>query len=160
MIFQRGNPMDFQRWAGDQGMERWDYAHCLPYFKRMETVLLEDGIALVHSIVQMNPPQPTNPWLVKYIFPGGFLPSTEAINEITRDHTSLRVVERYCFGADYAETLRQWDQRFLAARDRVLSLGFDETSIRMWHFYLAYSGAGFASGYLDVQQIVMRRESR
>ena len=39
MIFQRGNPMDYERWAGDQGMEAWDYAHCLPYFKKMETCL-------------------------------------------------------------------------------------------------------------------------
>jgi choline dehydrogenase len=39
MIFQRGNPMDYERWAGDQGMENWDYAHCLPYFKKMETCL-------------------------------------------------------------------------------------------------------------------------
>ena len=39
MIFQRGNPLDFERWAGDDGMESWDYAHCLPYFKRMETCL-------------------------------------------------------------------------------------------------------------------------
>jgi choline dehydrogenase len=39
MIFQRGNPMDYERWAGDAGMETWDYAHCLPYFKRMETCL-------------------------------------------------------------------------------------------------------------------------
>ena len=39
MIFQRGNPMDYERWAGDQGMEDWDYAHCLPYFKKMETCL-------------------------------------------------------------------------------------------------------------------------
>ena len=39
MIFQRGNPLDFERWAADPGMERWSYAHCLPYFKRMETCL-------------------------------------------------------------------------------------------------------------------------
>ncbi|GAB3261995.1 choline dehydrogenase [Alteromonas gracilis] len=43
MIFQRGNPMDYERWGAEQGMSQWDYAHCLPYFKRMETVLLEDG---------------------------------------------------------------------------------------------------------------------
>jgi choline dehydrogenase len=43
MIFQRGNPMDFERWAADPGLETWDYLHCLPYFKRMETRLLEDG---------------------------------------------------------------------------------------------------------------------
>jgi choline dehydrogenase len=43
MIFQRGNPMDYERWAADPGMKEWDYLHCLPYFKRMETRLLEDG---------------------------------------------------------------------------------------------------------------------
>ena len=43
MIFQRGNPMDYERWAADPGMKEWDYAHCLPYFKRMETRLREDG---------------------------------------------------------------------------------------------------------------------
>ncbi|MDX6283180.1 MAG: choline dehydrogenase, partial [Kribbellaceae bacterium] len=43
MIFQRGNPMDYQRWAADPGMESWDYLHCLPYFKRMESLILEDG---------------------------------------------------------------------------------------------------------------------
>lgn len=43
MIFQRGNPMDYERWAAEPGMAEWDYAHCLPYFKRMETVLLENG---------------------------------------------------------------------------------------------------------------------
>ena len=43
MIFQRGNPMDYERWAAEPGMKEWDYAHCLPYFKRMETRLLEDG---------------------------------------------------------------------------------------------------------------------
>ena len=42
MIFQRGNPLDYERWAGDPGLEQWDYAHCLPYFKRMETCLAGD----------------------------------------------------------------------------------------------------------------------
>ena len=43
MIFQRGNPMDYERWAADPGMEAWDYRHCLPYFKRMESLILPDG---------------------------------------------------------------------------------------------------------------------
>jgi choline dehydrogenase len=43
MIFQRGNPLDYERWAAEPGMKEWDYAHCLPYFKRMETLLLPDG---------------------------------------------------------------------------------------------------------------------
>ncbi len=45
MIFQRGNPLDYERWAGDKGLETWDYLHCLPYFKRMESCLLDDGRA-------------------------------------------------------------------------------------------------------------------
>ena len=96
-------------------------------------------------------------WINKYIFPGGFLPSTDVIEQVTRDHTTLRVSDRLDFGDHYAETLRQWDARFLAARDRVLDLGFDEIFVRMWHFYLEYSRAGFASGYLDVNQIVLDR---
>ena len=57
----------------------------------------------------------------------------------------------------YAETLRRWDDAFGAASDQVRELGFDETFQRMWHFYLEYSRAGFASGYLDVQQIILER---
>ena len=58
----------------------------------------------------------------------------------------------------YAQTLQRWDDAFLAARDEVRALGFDETFRRMWHFYLDYSRAGFASGYIDVQQITLHRE--
>ena len=89
----------------------------------------------------------TYTWINKYIFPGGFLPSVEAIErDHAREQTGLRVIDRLSFGSHYAETLRQWDERFAAARDEVLGLGFDETFVRMWHFYLEYSRAGFASG--------------
>ena len=94
----------------------------------------------------------------KYIFPGGFLPSIEAIEEVTRTHTTLRVTDRLSFGQHYAQTLRLWDERFVANADAVGRLGFDAIFRRMWHFYLEYSRAGFSSGYIDVQQIVLRRE--
>jgi cyclopropane-fatty-acyl-phospholipid synthase len=100
----------------------------------------------------------TYTWVHKYIFPGGFLPSTEAIEEVTRTHTSLRVADRLSLGASYAQTLRLWDERFVEHADAVARLGFDAIFRRMWHFYLEYSRAGFASGYLDVQQVVLRRE--
>jgi cyclopropane-fatty-acyl-phospholipid synthase len=61
-------------------------------------------------------------------------------------------------GDHYAETLRQWDEAFLASRERVLDLGFDETFLRMWHFYLEYSRGGFASGYIDVNQLTFSRQ--
>ena len=96
-------------------------------------------------------------WISKYIFPGGALPSLRAIEEIVRDQTGLRVEAVDAFGADYARTLRAWRVRFDAHALEVDALGFDATFRRMWDFYLAYCEAGFATGYLDVAQIVMSR---
>jgi cyclopropane-fatty-acyl-phospholipid synthase len=76
---------------------------------------------------------------------------------VTRERTTLRLVERLSFGSHYATTLQRWDETFLARSERVLALGFDETFLRMWHFYLDYSRAGFASGYLDVNQLLLTR---
>ena len=100
-------------------------------------------------------------WINKYIFPGGFLPSVEAIDQITRADTSLRVTERLSFGPALRRDAaplgrpRSWPRA-----TRCCGLGFDETFRRMWHFYLEYSRAGFASGYIDVQQLIFEREPR
>ena len=63
----------------------------------------------------------------------------------------------FSMGQHYARTLKLWDEAFLASSERVLELGFDETFLRMWHFYLDYSRAGFASGYIDVNQLTFTR---
>ena len=100
-------------------------------------------------------------WIQKYIFPGGLIPSLQAIHEVTRDSTDLRVERVQAFGADYAETLRRWRETFLEQWPSINSQGFDETFRRMWEFYLAYCEAGFATHYLDVAQIrLARRDSR
>jgi len=134
------------------------------YFAKLDELLAPGGRAVVQAITmphdRMLATRRTWTWINKYIFPGGFLPSTEAIEQITRDHTGLRVTERFAMGRHYARTLATWDVRFAAAHDRIAALGFDRTFERMWHFYLCYSQAGFASGYLDVQQILLTRESR
>jgi cyclopropane-fatty-acyl-phospholipid synthase len=96
-------------------------------------------------------------WIHKYIFPGGLIPSAEAIVQAVTCHTSLHVVDRYHFGASYAETLRRWRERFDSNAQRIDQLGFDRTFRRMWHFYLAYCEAGFRAGYLDVAQFVFIR---
>ncbi|MGY2875570.1 cyclopropane-fatty-acyl-phospholipid synthase [Marmoricola sp. URHA0025 HA25] len=134
------------------------------YFQTLDRLLAPAGTVAIQAITmpheQMLATRNTWTWINKYIFPGGFLPSVTAIDEVARAHTSLRLTGRTAFGGHYAETLRQWEQRFLGARGEVLGLGFDETFVRLWHFYLAYSRAGFASGYLDVQQLTLGRESR
>lgn len=96
-------------------------------------------------------------WIHKYIFPGGFIPSVRAIEDVTDRYTSLRVRERLSMGDHYAQTLRLWEERFLARHADVEALGFDETFERMWQFYLCYSRAGFQAGYLDVQQLIFDR---
>jgi len=136
----------------------------IEYFQTLDRVLAPGGAVGIQAITmhhdRMLATRSTYTWINKYIFPGGFLPSVEAIEQITRGHTALRVTDRLSFGPHYAETLRQWDAAFLERRDAVLALGFDETFVRMWHFYLQYSLAGFASDYIDVNQVVLRREER
>ena len=131
------------------------------YFQTIDRVLAPGGRVAIQAITmphdRMLKTRNTYTWINKYIFPGGFLPSVRVIAEITSEHTSLRMAAPLSMGTSYAETLRLWDEAFLAASDRVLALGFDETFLRMWHFYLEYSRAGFASGYLDVNQLVFER---
>jgi cyclopropane-fatty-acyl-phospholipid synthase len=131
------------------------------YFKTLDALLAQGGRVAIQAITmphdRMLATRHTYTWINKYIFPGGFLPSVEAIEQVTARDTGLRVTGRLSMGLHYAETLRQWDAAFRAASDRVRALGFDETFKRMWHFYLEYSRAGFTSGYLDVQQFTLTR---
>jgi len=138
----------------------WQYWQT--YFETIDRVLAPGGKVAIQAITmphdRMLVTRNTYTWMNKYIFPGGFLPSVRVIDEITREHTSLRMTEPLSMGSSYAQTLRLWDETFLAASERVLALGFDETFLRMWHFYLEYSRAGFASGYLDVNQLTFERQ--
>ncbi len=91
-------------------------------------------------------------WMHKYIFPGGLIPSTTSVEEGMREHTRLKLQGVREFGQDYARTLRLWRERFTHRWDEVTELGFDDVFKRMWEFYLAYSEAGFRSGYIKVHQ--------
>ena len=132
------------------------------YFEKIDSLLAPGGKAAIQAITmphdRMMATRSTYTWVNKYIFPGGFLPSVKAINEITRHRTTMRISDRLSMGLHYAETLRLWDQQFLAQQQAVHALGFDTVFDRMWHFYLEYSRAGFASRYIDVQQITFARE--
>ncbi|WP_028799472.1 SAM-dependent methyltransferase [Streptomyces sp. 142MFCol3.1] len=132
------------------------------YFRTLDERLAPGGRAALQAITmphdRMLASRHTHTWIQKYIFPGGLLPSVEAVEQTVRDHTRLRVTSRDAYGAHYAETLRLWRERFTARTDDVDALGFDETFRRMWTFYLAYSEAGFRSGYLDVQHYLLTKE--
>jgi cyclopropane-fatty-acyl-phospholipid synthase len=137
----------------------WQYWQT--YLETIDRVLAPGGKVAIQAITmphdRMLATRHTYTWINKYIFPGGFLPSVQVIDEITREHTALRMTAADPMGSSYARTLRLWDEAFLAASDRVRALGFDDTFVRMWHFYLEYSRAGFASSYLDVHQLAFER---
>ena len=127
----------------------------------LDRLLAPDGRVALQAITmpheRLLASRGTYTWIQKYIFPGGLLPSTEAIEQLVARCTTLRVAERRSLGPDYARTLAHWQRNFRDRWDRVATLGFDETFRRMWKFYLAYSEAGFRSGYLDVQQLLLTK---
>ncbi|PRI06357.1 class I SAM-dependent methyltransferase, partial [Mycobacterium tuberculosis] len=132
------------------------------YFAALEQLVRPGGPVAIQAITmphhRMLATRHTQTWIQKYIFPGGLLPSTQAIIDITGQHTGLRIVDAASLRPHYAETLRLWRERFMQRRDGLAHLGFDEVFARMWELYLAYSEAGFRSGYLDVYQWTLIRE--
>ena len=92
----------------------------------------------------------------RYIFPGGQVPAPSVLHQLAARH-DLSWREDMGFGASYARTLACWLEAFDAAWPRIAEMGFDDRFRRMWRYYLAYCGAGFASGRTDVRQIVLDR---
>ena len=98
-------------------------------------------------------------FIQRYVVPGGMLPSRGAIaREASR--AGLQIEDDFGFGADYARTLAEWHQRFLARQDAVRALGFPERFLRLWRFYLAYCEAGFRAGDIDVRHVVLAHGTR
>jgi len=121
-----------------------------------------DAVAVTLDAHRLDPEAHVNAALAERIFGrihGEFEATVGALFEIT-GATSLRVADRYYFGRHYAETLRRWRERFEAQAGEVADLGFDETFRRMWSLYLAYSEAGFRTGYLDVAQFTLTKPTR
>jgi cyclopropane-fatty-acyl-phospholipid synthase len=132
------------------------------YFRTLDERLAPSGRIGLQSILighdRLKATKSSWTWIHKYIFPGGLIPSEEAIRQTLSAHTGLHVVDQLRFGDSYAATLRRWRHQFDARTDAVVQLGFDRTFRRMWDFYLAYSEAGFRSGYIDVAQFVLAKE--
>ena len=133
------------------------------YFAQLDSLLAPGGAVAIQAILmehhRLLATKGSFGWIQKYIFPGGLIPSLQAIRDVNRDTTTLRVERVQSFGADYAETLRRWRETFNEEWPQIKTQGFDETFRRMWEFYLAYCEAGFATSYLDVAQIRLTRRA-
>jgi cyclopropane-fatty-acyl-phospholipid synthase len=125
------------------------------YFRKCAELLADDGVMLLHSIGRSGPPSVTNPWIAKYIFPGGYIPALSEIVPVVERH-GLMVSDVEILQLHYAETLKAWRERFLAHRDEVEKL-YDQRFVRMWEFYLACSEMAFRQGEMVVFQIQMAK---
>ncbi len=115
--------------------------HYREYFRHVHDKLSEDGIALIHTIGRCAPPSRTSPWIDKYIFPGGYVPSlSEAHRAIEKEDLFTTDVE--VWRLHYAETLKHWHDRFMDNIDRAREI-YDERFCRMWRFYLVASELTF-----------------
>jgi cyclopropane-fatty-acyl-phospholipid synthase len=126
------------------------------YFNTIARCLRPDGVALVHSIGRFEGPSATNPWIQKYIFPGGYCPAlSEVLPSVERSglfSTDIEVLRLH-----YAETLRHWRRRFAANRDTIAAI-YDERFCRMFEFYLCGSELAFRrQGHMIFQIQLARR---
>jgi len=129
--------------------------HYETFFRKSAQLLADDGVMLLHSIGRSEGPNVTNPWIAKYIFPGGYIPSlSEVLPRI--ENSGLLVTDIEILRLHYAETLRHWRERFLAHREEVERI-YDQRFVRMWEFYLAASEMSFREQNMMVFQIQLAK---
>lgn len=125
------------------------------FFRKCAGLLRDDGVFMLHSIGRSDGPGITNPWLAKYIFPGGYIPAlSEVLPAIER--AGLLVTDIEILRLHYADTLKAWRERFLARRQEAERL-YDDRFCRMWELYLASSEMAFREDGMMVFQIQMTK---
>jgi cyclopropane-fatty-acyl-phospholipid synthase len=151
----RDVPDTFDRIVSVGMFEHVGVGHYDAFFVKSALLLADDGVMVLHSIGRSEGPNVTNPWIAKYIFPGGYIPAlSEVLPAIER--AGLLVTDIEIQRLHYADTLKNWRDRFLAHRDDVLRL-YDERFLRMWEFYLAASEMAFREQALMVMQIQLAK---
>ncbi|MBV9014345.1 MAG: class I SAM-dependent methyltransferase, partial [Alphaproteobacteria bacterium] len=125
------------------------------FFDKLNALLRPDGVALLHSIGRMDGPGTTNPWLRKYIFPGGYCPALSEVVPVA-ERRRLWITDIEILRLHYAETLRAWRARFQQNRDKIRAL-YDERFCRMWETYLAGAELSFRNQGMLVFQMQMAK---
>jgi cyclopropane-fatty-acyl-phospholipid synthase len=154
---------DYRTWSGlydrivSVGMlEHVGRAGLPGYFRQLSRMLKPDGIALVHAIGCWDGRSGHDPWIDRYIFPGGYIPALSEVIEAL-EHSGLKLLDTEILRLHYAFTLAHWSARFQAQRDTAKAM-LGERFCRMWEFYLAASEAAFRTGELMVFQLLIARD--
>ena len=146
LLDYRLEPDQYDRIVSVGMFEHVGRPHFREFFAHVKRLLKDDGIALIHTIAKMRDPGPTNDWILKYIFPGGYLPTlSELAPAIEKEGLWLTDLE--ILRLHYAKTLKAWDTRFQARRAEVAAR-MGERFCRMWEFYLQGSEMSFRVGEL------------
>jgi cyclopropane-fatty-acyl-phospholipid synthase len=131
------------------------------FFRKCEQLLKPHGKAVIQTISVPDHVydlySKSYDWIQKHIFPGGHLPSLNALSNVITKHTKLHMDHAENIGPHYAPTLCAWRRNFLKAWGQIQPMGFDEVFKRKWNFYLASCEAGFATQYLSNHQFVLRK---
>ncbi|WP_350333810.1 cyclopropane-fatty-acyl-phospholipid synthase family protein [Coralliovum pocilloporae] len=130
--------------------------HFPEFFNMCHNLLADDGVMVLHSIGRLDGPGETNPWIRKYIFPGGYMPALSEVLPVL-ERSGLKVTDVEILRLHYADTLRAWRNRFMARWDEAAML-YDERFCRMWEFYLAACETAFRYQDLMVFQIQMVKD--
>jgi cyclopropane-fatty-acyl-phospholipid synthase len=126
------------------------------FFEKISNLLNNKGVALLHTIGSVDAPRDPQPWITKYIFPGGYTPSLSQIAGPI-EKSGLIISDLEVLKIHYAHTLRHWKERFTQNKDKVLDM-FDEQFFRMYEFYLTSCEAAFKFGDQVVYQIQLSKE--
>ena len=134
-------PGPFDRIVSVGMFEHVGVGHYDEFFKQCARLLADDGVMVLHSIGRSEGPSVTNPWISKYIFPGGYIPALSEVLPYVEKH-GLLVTDIEILRLHYAETLKAWRERFMAHREEAERI-YDRRFVRMWEFYLAASEMAF-----------------
>jgi cyclopropane-fatty-acyl-phospholipid synthase len=129
--------------------------HYGEFFAKVNELMTDDGVMLLHSIGKMSPPGTASPWLRKYIFPGAYSPALSEVFPAV-ETSNLWVTDLEFLRVHYATTLRHWQQRFEASRPAIAQM-YDERFCRMWEFYLISAEMMFRTGSQEVFQMQLAR---
>ena len=149
----RAVPERFDRIVSVGMFEHVGVGYYRDYFRKVRDLLEDDGVALIHTIGRSTPPGATNPFIAKYIFPGGYIPAMSEIAAAV-EKEGLIITDVEVLRLHYAETLKAWRERFLAHRQEAVAM-YDERFARMWEFYLSACSISFDIGGDMVFQLLL-----